>query len=481
MVALTALAAALRFVWIDGKGTWQDEAHTILHVRAGFAGMLHGVLHHETTPPLYFVLAWLWARAFGSGEAAVRTLSALAGTLAVPAAYAAARELVSRRAGVATALLVAVNPLLVWYGQEARSYSLLVLLCALSLWLFARALRAPERRLARAVAWWALVGAAALATHHLAFTLILPEAAWLLYRRRGRAVWIGAAVQIAVAIAVLALAASQSAQLDVGWVASIGLAGRLAQLPGIFLIGFEAPSPLLLAPVAAACAATGVWLAARTRPPERDGVVLAAGFALLVVAAELLMAAVGFDYLLYRNALPALIPALVAIGAGFAVRRAVAVRALALTVLCAMSVAVVVATAHQPKYRKEVWRELARVLGPAPGGRAIVVTPGGPSRYPLAVYLPGTRRLPPAGARVPEVVVAAAPYRRLGSLADPVTPRPAKPPPPPAPGLRLVRRVESADVTVFAYRAPRPLHVTRAQLAPSRLARVGVMVLLQPR
>jgi 4-amino-4-deoxy-L-arabinose transferase-like glycosyltransferase len=481
VVALTVAAGLLRFVWLDAKGLWQDEALTILHVQQGFGGMLHSVIHRETTPPLYFVLAWLWAKVFGSDEAAVRSLSALAGTVTVPVAYLAAKELVSRRAGVATALLVAVNPLLVWYGQEARSYSLLVLLCALSLVCVARSLRAREERLRRAIAWWALVSVAALATHHFAFALILTEAVWLLYRRRGaRAVRVAAAAVLAVAVAVLALAAGQGSEERAGWIAAIGLGGRLVQIPGIFLIGFEAPAPLLLAPVAAACAAVGLWLAARARPAQRDGVLLAGGLAALVVVAELALAAIGRDYLLYRNALPALIPALVVLGAGFGARGSGAVRALALVVLCSISVGVVVATAHQPKYRKEVWRDVARALGPAPAGRAIVVTPGGPSESPLAVYLPGTRRMPAAGAAVSEVAVVGAPYRKLGSLADPVTPRPASPPPPPAPGLRLVARRYAGRFTVFTYRSGRAVPVRIAQLERSRIARIDTLVLLQP-
>src|SRR4051794_8387674 len=89
VVAITVLAALLRFLWIDSKGYWQDEALTLLHNRESFGGMLDAVLNTETTPPLYFVLAWLWDKPFSSGEAGLRALSALLGTAAVPAAYLA--------------------------------------------------------------------------------------------------------------------------------------------------------------------------------------------------------------------------------------------------------------------------------------------------------------------------------------------------------------------------------------------------------
>src|SRR5690242_5921335 len=65
------------------------------------------------------------------GEAGLRSLSALAGVATVPVAYVAARTLVCARVGVIAAALTACNPLLIWYSQDARSYSLLVLLTAL--------------------------------------------------------------------------------------------------------------------------------------------------------------------------------------------------------------------------------------------------------------------------------------------------------------------------------------------------------------
>jgi mannosyltransferase len=484
VIALTVAAAVLRMVGIGAKGFWQDEARTVLHTKLGFGGMLDEVIDTETTPPLYFVLSWPWAKVFGSGETGLRSLSALAGTVTVPVAYLAAKELVSRRAGLVTALLVAVNPLLVWYGQEARSYSLLVLLSTLSLLCFARALDAPRDRLTRAIAWWGLAAVAALATHHFALFLVLPEALWLLHKRRdARSVRVAVGVAFAVAAAVLVLASGQDTGPNVSWIGDIPLGGRVAQIPGIFLIGFESPAPLVLAPIAAACAAVGLWLAAtRAARRERDGAALAGGLALMPPLGALALAAIGFDFVLYRNVIPALIPALIVLGAGFGSRRASPAAAVpALGLLCAISVGVVVATAHQPKYRKEVWREVAHALGPTSSGRAIVATPGGPAELPLAVYLPGTRRMASRGAAVREIVVVGAAYRKPGSLADPVTPRPAAPPPPPAPGFRLAGRYDGAKFALFRFRSSRPLVVRAAEIRGSRIGASDTMVLVQPR
>ena len=48
-------------------------------VRLGLGPMLRTIPRTESTPPLYYVLAWVWTHVFGSGEFGLRSLSALAG------------------------------------------------------------------------------------------------------------------------------------------------------------------------------------------------------------------------------------------------------------------------------------------------------------------------------------------------------------------------------------------------------------------
>jgi mannosyltransferase len=140
--------------------------------------MLAVVGQTQATPPLYFVVAWVWARLFGFGEAGLRSLSALAGVATVPVVYGLGRELISPRAGIVAAALAACSPMLVWYSQEARSYSLLVLMSAVSLLMFARVLSEPR---SGRVIGWAAASALALAIHYFAIVVVAPSAAWLLW------------------------------------------------------------------------------------------------------------------------------------------------------------------------------------------------------------------------------------------------------------------------------------------------------------
>ncbi len=95
-------------------------------LHASLGSTLRAVVHTENTPPLWYLIAWVDSRVLGDGEVALRLPSALAGIATVPVAWLIGSELAGRRAAVLAAALVAVNPLFVWYSQEARAYALFV-------------------------------------------------------------------------------------------------------------------------------------------------------------------------------------------------------------------------------------------------------------------------------------------------------------------------------------------------------------------
>ena len=133
LAGLTALGVAVRFASLGVQSYHHDEVITALRVLPGsFGEMLHAVKVSESNPPLYYVLGWAWAKEFGTGEVGLRSLSALFGAATVPVGYLIGRQLATRRAGLILAALIAVNPMLVWYSQEARSYALLVFFGALA-------------------------------------------------------------------------------------------------------------------------------------------------------------------------------------------------------------------------------------------------------------------------------------------------------------------------------------------------------------
>ena len=141
-----ALAAIARFATLDEQSFWYDEAVTVGLLKMDFGDMLDRIPDSESTPPLYYTVAWLWAKVFGTGEVGLRSLSALCGTAFIPVVYAIGVRAAGIRVGLVAAALAALNPVLVWYSQEARAYALLGLFCALSLLYCVRAMQGGPRR-----------------------------------------------------------------------------------------------------------------------------------------------------------------------------------------------------------------------------------------------------------------------------------------------------------------------------------------------
>jgi mannosyltransferase len=401
--ALTALAAVLRFTRLGHQGFWFDEANTALLVHFSPGKMIGLIPQTESTPPLYYCVAWVWARVFGYGEAGLRSLSALAGVATVPVMFGAASKLTSnRRVGLIAAALTACNPFLIWYSQEARSYSLLVLLCASSLLAFAHLRSEPGPRWAAA---WALASGLAIATHYYALILVAPEAVWLLVvQRRERSVQAGIAAVGACGIALIPLALSQNGTGHASWIAPIPLGPRLDQIFPQFLVGFGAPARDLLYVLAAlAVAGALVLLATRSDDGERR---VAAGIGALALGGLVLnvvLVAVGIDDLITRNVIALWVPAAVLVAAGLGARRAALLGVAGALVLCATGVVAAIGVATDRGLQRPDWRVVAHALGarPAPGvqARAILV-----QHYrdllPLSLYLPKLRFWPRHGAAV---------------------------------------------------------------------------------
>jgi mannosyltransferase len=378
LALLIALAAAMRFVTLGDQSFHHDEVITVTRVISGnFDHMLHAVKRSESNPPLYYALAWGWAKPFGSDEVGVRSLSALLGTLTVPLAYAIGAELSNRRAGLIAAALVAVNPMLIWYSQEARSYALLFLCCAASLLFFARALRT---RKGRDLALWALASALALCSHYFAVFAIGIEALWLLIalRSRWRVVLPALAAVAATGLALLPLLTSQVNPTHIDWIEESPLSSRFFQAGVSFLVGETghviAEPPRVhyaLLPVVLIAAALLLVVLRGTRR-ERRGALLGAVVGLGVATFALVAALVGKDYVVERNLLPALVPLAIAAAIGFGAERARRLGMFLAIALCAYWVAFGVRVSETPNLQRPDFRAIVNALGPERVPRAVV-------------------------------------------------------------------------------------------------------------
>jgi 4-amino-4-deoxy-L-arabinose transferase-like glycosyltransferase len=177
VVVVVAAGIALRF-WTR-SALWLDEALTVNIARRPL-GQLHALLREDGAPPLYYVLLHFWMKLFGSSDLGVRSLSAVISVLTLPAAWLAGRTY-GRQAAWGALVLLASAPFAIYYGTEARMYSLVMLLTGLGFLALVRAMRTPRPANLIAVA---VVVAALLYTQYWAIYLVATLAVWLLWQGR---------------------------------------------------------------------------------------------------------------------------------------------------------------------------------------------------------------------------------------------------------------------------------------------------------
>lgn len=212
-----AIALSLRLIHLSVPSLWMDEVATILfslgnssHTiplnevisldqllqplevtpSATAADVVENLLAEDNHPPTYFVIAHAWMQLFhrADGYASVwgaRSLSAMFGALGVPAIYLLAWvNFQNRTIGLLCAALIAVSPLDVFLSQEARHYTLAILMVMASLICYSLSIRALLKK--ETIHWpvglsWVAINALSLSVHYFCGLTIVAEAVSLLF------------------------------------------------------------------------------------------------------------------------------------------------------------------------------------------------------------------------------------------------------------------------------------------------------------
>jgi mannosyltransferase len=162
--SILLLGLLMRLVSLN-QSFWLDETTTATVATKTFTEILN-FSQADFHPPFYYLLTSIWASIFGYSEVAIRLLSVLSGIGVVYLVYKLSKDKFA-------ALLAATSPLLIYYSQEARMYSLLMFLLTMAIYLY------KEKR-------WLLLGiclAMAVLTDYLA-VFVLPVLIFDLYRKK---------------------------------------------------------------------------------------------------------------------------------------------------------------------------------------------------------------------------------------------------------------------------------------------------------
>jgi mannosyltransferase len=129
LAGITLLACALRFYKLGEWSFWIDEIYTIVNTR---------YLHEWPIPrlPIYLVMIRSALEVFGTSEWSARFVPALIGSVTIPLLYFPVRRMFTPGVALLAVLLLAISPWHIYWSQNARFYTLLLLLYSAGSFLF---------------------------------------------------------------------------------------------------------------------------------------------------------------------------------------------------------------------------------------------------------------------------------------------------------------------------------------------------------
>ena len=133
LLLILVLGTGLRFYRISYQSLWNDELSSWSRSNyPSVAEVIRRGVRPDVHPPGYQILLYFFERGLGESEFALRFPSAVAGILSILAVFLLGACIYTPKEGLLSAALMAASWCPVYYSQEARPYSFLMLLSILS-------------------------------------------------------------------------------------------------------------------------------------------------------------------------------------------------------------------------------------------------------------------------------------------------------------------------------------------------------------
>jgi len=173
----------LRFYDLGGESYWFDEIMSLHFSQQDLGSILNLPAYEAHIPPLYYILLHFWIGLVGTSEFALRSLSALFGSLSIFALYKLGKYLFNVKIAIYSSLILAVSIFHIYFSQEARMYSLLTLTTLVSIFFFLKSLN--ENRLRFWVSY-IIVSILMLYTHSYGIFILIFQLFYLLFYYRNK-------------------------------------------------------------------------------------------------------------------------------------------------------------------------------------------------------------------------------------------------------------------------------------------------------
>lgn len=136
---------ALTLTRLTSSSIWFDESYSAYLMRFNWSDLTHYTAV-DVHPPLYYYLLKIWTTLFGTTPAALRSMSVLFGVIALILAFILIKKMFSQKTALLSTFLIAISPMFVRYGIEARMYMVVTCIVLMALIAFLKASKSDRLR-----------------------------------------------------------------------------------------------------------------------------------------------------------------------------------------------------------------------------------------------------------------------------------------------------------------------------------------------
>ena len=182
LTLIILLGLFFRLVGINSESYWLDEAISVKRAQEPYLKGIE-VVKTDTHLPLHIIILHGWVQLFGISEISTRLLSTIFDLISIYVIFILGRRLFDYEIGLISALLLSISSLAIYYSQEARPYSLFMLLTLLSFYFYIKLLKVKNIKNIILYSFFTLL---LVYTHHFSFFVLLIQNIYyiLLYRKK---------------------------------------------------------------------------------------------------------------------------------------------------------------------------------------------------------------------------------------------------------------------------------------------------------
>ncbi len=170
LIIIFAIGIFLRFFKLGGQSVWIDEFCT-----ARFAAnkdlimVFWDVFAKDMHPPMFYMLEHIFCGIFGYSELSLRFLPFVFGVISMFVFYRFVRAFFSEETSLIATALFCLNPYQIYYAQEARNYTMFLVVSMLMMYYFLMSIK-YNSFMAGPFVFWSVLG---IYTHAFAVILLL--------------------------------------------------------------------------------------------------------------------------------------------------------------------------------------------------------------------------------------------------------------------------------------------------------------------